>query len=342
MNSGKQLPVFEKATGRVFTGDVVYDGDPELWRKACNSFALKVLMTLSLKTEVTLLEVTSRFAKLVEEPLLSSNEDNSRVRYADETGKYHPLYDQQKFTSNTIVSSLLVNALKELNDYRLFYYAEPSELKLENGLTEDDMDAYVGVNVEDSDDRINQIYNSRDYSQINNRYHLLKDSEPLALISYAEQHLILAEAAERGWISGSSKDHYEAGVKAALSAVGSTSNSYAHGREITQEYIDSYFTGEAAYKTTTSERLEQIWLQRYLLHFMQNPLSSYFDYRRIGYPEFPVNPNTSLNENNKEGIPMRWLYPENEATTNRSNLETALDRQYDGYDEINKLMRILK
>lgn len=73
---------------------------------------------------------------------------------------------------------------------------------------------------------------------------------------------------------------------------------------------------------------------------MQNPLSSYFDYRRTAYTEFPVNPNTTLNENNKEGIPMRWLYPENEATTNRSNLETALDRQYDEYDEINKLMWI--
>ncbi len=51
---------------------------------------------------------------------------------------------------------------------------------------------------------------------------------------------------------------------------------------------------------------------------------------------------TSLNENNKNGIPMRWLYPAAEANYNRENLEEALNRQYDGYDEINKIMWILK
>jgi hypothetical protein len=55
-----------------------------------------------------------------------------------------------------------------------------------------------------------------------------------------------------------------------------------------------------------------------------------------------VNPNTSLNENKKDAIPMRWLYPSSETNYNRENLIEALNRQFDGYDEINKLMWLLK
>jgi hypothetical protein len=39
---------------------------------------------------------------------------------------------------------------------------------------------------------------------------------------------------------------------------------------------------------------------------------------------------------------MRWLYPGAESNYNRENLEEALNRQYDGYDEINKIMWVLK
>ena len=86
-----------------------------------------------------------------------------------------------------------------------------------------------------------------------------------------------------------------------------TKASYAHGMAINQAYIDGYFTGEAAFKTNETDQLKQIWMQRYILNFMQIAENSFFEYRRNNYPEFPINPATSLNENNKNGIPMRWL-----------------------------------
>jgi hypothetical protein len=111
---------------------------------------------------------------------------------------------------------------------------------------------------------------------------------------------------------------------------------------ITQSYIDNYFTGDAAFQSTTDAQLRQIWMQKYFLNFMQNPYAAYFEYRRTGYPAFPVNPATSLNVNNKTAIPMRWLYPVSETNYNRSHLIEALNRQYGGVDEINQLMWILK
>ncbi|WP_300602086.1 SusD/RagB family nutrient-binding outer membrane lipoprotein [Niabella sp.] len=110
----------------------------------------------------------------------------------------------------------------------------------------------------------------------------------------------------------------------------------------TDLHIDGYFTGEAAFKSTPDDQLKQIWAQRYLLNFMQDPQTAFFEYRRTKFPEFPVNPATSLNENNKNAIPVRWLYPSSEVNYNKANLVEALNRQYGGVDEVNKVMWLLK
>ncbi|HCM22283.1 MAG TPA: SusD/RagB family nutrient-binding outer membrane lipoprotein, partial [Porphyromonadaceae bacterium] len=76
--------------------------------------------------------------------------------------------------------------------------------------------------------------------------------------------------------------------------------------------------------------------------FMQLPYQPYFDYRRTGYPKFSINPKTNMNFNAPDKIPVRWKYPEVEISYNKANLEEALQRQFGGSDEINKLMWILQ
>lgn len=332
------------AKGVKFDGDPTpYNGDPAKWRRAVNSFAIKVLMSLSKKADVASLQVKSRFAAIVSEGyLLENNTGFLGLMYS--TLNRHPLSGTNDlFTSRTILSTLLVDNLKILNDRRLFYYGDPSKARLAEGVSESDTAAYVGVDVAMDYELMNQGHGANKYSLINSRYLKEDASDPRMLVTYAEQQLILAEARILGWIStGTAKDFYESGVQSALAAVMATKASYAHGKAINQAYIDGYFTSEAAFKATPEEQLKQIRMQRYILNFMQDPLSSYFEYRRTGYPEFPVNPNTSLNENKKDAIPMRWLYPSSETNYNRENLIKALNRQFDGYDEINKQMWLLK
>ncbi|HBL74811.1 MAG: hypothetical protein A2W90_07980 [Bacteroidetes bacterium GWF2_42_66] len=332
------------ANGVTFTGDPTpYNGDPVKWRRATNAFALKVLMSLSKKESVASLNVKSRFAEIVTAGnLMTGTSDYFGLVYS--SVNKHPIYSTNDlFTSKTIPSSLLINNLKSLNDRRMYYFADPSKAQIAAGKTESDPDAYVGVDVSMDYATMNAEHSANKYSLINKRYLNEEASEPRMLITYAEQQLILAEARIRGWITaGTAKTYYEEGVKSALAAVMATKASYAHGKAIDQAYINGYFTGEAAFKATTDDQLKQIWMQRYILNFMQDAETSYFEYRRNSYPVFPINPATSLNENNKNGIPMRWLYPSSETNYNRENLIEALDRQYDGYDEINKLMWLLK
>ena len=148
-----------------------------------------------------------------------------------------------------------------------------------------------------------------------------------------------------GWINGDSKKYYEQGVVAALNLFASydSADKYNHGMGIDDTYIDCYLNGEAAFKTTKQERLRQIWMQKYILKFLQDGKDAYFDFRRTQYPEFPLNPNTNLNIDNKNGFPMRWKYPSGEYQTNETNINEALKRQFnDGYDGINEFMWLLK
>lgn len=332
------------ADGITFSGDPTpYNGDPDKWRRATNAFALKVLMTLSKKADLASLNVKSRFAEIVASGyLLESTTGFLGLNYS--STNRHPLSGTNDlFTSRTIPGTLLVNNLKKLNDRRLFYYADPAVAEINAGKTEDDTAAYVGVDVSLAYETMNQGHSASQYSLLNARYLNEEACEPRMVLTYAEQQLILAEARILGWITtGTAQEYYESGVRSALSAFINANASYAHGMAIDETYIDGYFTGEAAFKTDPEDQLKQIWMQRYLLNFMQDAKTSYFEYRRNAYPEFPINPATSLNENNTSGIPMRWMYPASESDYNSENLIEALNRQYEGYDEINKLMWLLK
>ncbi|MDF1546613.1 MAG: SusD/RagB family nutrient-binding outer membrane lipoprotein [Bacteroidales bacterium] len=333
----------DEADGQVFDGDPTpYGGDPAKWRRAVNSFALKVLMTLSEKTSVTSLEISNRFAQIVSDGHILEPSTGFYGLIYSSTNRHPLTATNDLFTSKTVISSLLIDNLKNLNDRRMYYFSDPSVEQITNGLTESEPGAYVGVDVDENYDVMNANHSAGVYSLINSRYRILDNPEPRMLITYGEQQLILAEASILGWIGGSAQTYYEQGVQSALAEFVTQDASYAHGMAIDQAYIDGYFTGEAAFKATTQEQLEQIWMQRYIINFMQDAHSSFFEYRRNNYPDFPVDPATSLNANSLSAVPMRWLYPEGENTYNQENYIEALNRQYDGYDEINKIMWLLQ
>lgn len=331
------------AKGVKFDGDPTpYNGDPDKWRRATNSFALRVLMSLSKKAGDANLNVKGRFADILNAgAILQSNTGYLGLNYSSTNP--HPLSGTNDlFTSRTIVSHLVLSNLKGLNDRRLFYFADPAKSLIAKGLTGSDTAAYAGAYVGDDYNTITANLIADKYSLLNSRYLKVQAGDPRIMVSYGEQQLILAEAVILGWINGDAQSYYQSGVKAVLARYMSVDPSFAHGMPISQSYIDGYFTGDAAFKTDPNDQLQQIWLQRYLLNFMQDPISAFFDQRRTGYPVFPVNPATSLNVNNKNAIPVRWLYPSSELNYNKQNLIDALNRQYGGVDEINNKMWLLK
>ena len=119
-------------------------------------------------------------------------------------------------------------------------------------------------------------------------------------------------------------------------------NIYHHGHPITDEYIVSFLELPAIQLTGNKEAdLKQILTQKYLTSYMQYAYDIYYDYRRTGLPQLPINPETNRNEV-KDKLPMRWMYPKSESDYNNENLNEALQRQFGGSDDVNALMWILK
>lgn len=338
------------ASGVKFDGDPIYNGDITKWRKLVNSFELQVLLNLFRKTGDADLKVKERFNTIATtKPIFESNADNFQLTYADLAGQRYPFYKLGNTTRiYTMMTNVVVDKLKALEDYRLFYYADPSPIRTAKGAAIDSWDSYVGYDPSMVYSELSTIFGGKDYSNVNSRYLELANAEPVYVLSYAMVKFMLAEGALRGWTTSSASTHYTDGIKASMKfTAGYTPDNelFHHKRKMTDAYIDAYVASDKVkLKTTASEavQLEQIITQRYLSTFMLHaPFDAFFENRRTGFPVFPINPKSNLNVPSDK-FPVRWIYPQKELDYNTTNVNAAIQSQYSGNDDYNQSMWILK
>ncbi len=332
--------------GSKFDGDPVLNGDPKKWLKVTVAFEMKVLMNLSKKTNDTDLRIKERFAQLANGGnLMTSNSDNLQLVYSNTSGQLYPLY-QNDHMQYLMISSTIIDPLKRFNDYRLFYYAAPTDYALSNGIPASEWDAYLGIDPSALQSDNNVLHGEGKDCGPNERY-LQPEGEPLIRIGYMEQNFILAEAALRGWIdSGNASEYYKKGIRASMEFIADVTpdkEDYHHGHPLTAEYINEYLNQEAIQLNGNfNHDLEMILLQKYLGSYLQHPDNEcFFDNRRTGYPVLPLNPESNLNTDPNK-LPVRWMYPQSELDYNKENVQAAIDRQYNGNDEFNQIMWILQ
>lgn len=343
-------------TDKAFEGDPFYEGSPEKWRKATNVLRLKVLMALQKRADDTPeLNVKETFAKIVADgPLFADNDDNLQIVYSELETNRNPFHKEYtRSIEGFAATTMLTDPLKEYRDNRLFYYLAPAQAltdpmylpKGETLLQSSDWEAYHGVEVAGTFDVEKKKISIRMHSRPNDVYRLTYVGVPCIRLGYADMNFLLAEAAERGWIKESAKKYYDKGVRASFDFVRKTVPViHNNGVSITDEYIAAYLNAEkTAYKEagTMTDRLKQIWMQSYLAGYFHMGVDAYYEFRRTGYPAYPINPKTNLNTQ-ADKIPMRWMYPDSENNYNKSAMKAALDRQWGGIDDVNNIMWILK
>ena len=333
---------------KAFKGDPIFSGNIKNWNKINTALELRMLINLSKRADDADLKVAEKFAEVVARgTLMTSNKDNLQLTFSEKEGQLYPFNNSlHNHSIYTIMTSTVVDILKANNDYRLFYYANPSEAKIKAGAKVTDWDAYVGVDPSLPFGSLSKIYESKQHSSINSRYITYIYGEPYIQFGYAEQNFILAEAALRGWISGDAAEYYKKGIEASMRfAADNTPNdeAYHHGREITDEIITKTLETPSLQLTGDFEtKLKKIIEQKYVAGFMQLSYQSYYDYRRTGYPVFPINPQSNMNSDKPDKMPMRWLYPNSEFSYNKKNVEDAIQKQYAGDDDVNAIMWILQ
>lgn len=327
-------------------GDPIFKGDPLKWKKTTRAFQLKVLMHLSNKQNDNDLKVISRFQSYVKSDLMESNADNFQRTYANNAKEYYPIYyTRLNHNPYAMLSNLIVDKLKESADNRLFYFGKPAQSQLEKQVPASSFDAYLGVDPSAPFDGIKNKWGAGQFSGVNARYTQLPSGEPVVKIGYAEQQFILAEAALRGWIPGQASAYYNEAIRASMLFVANNTPDvadYHHNRKIDAANIQAVQNHSSNQLTGNFEAdLEKIIYQKYLLSFLQREWESYYDYRRTGYPKFPINPNTNQNITNTK-MPMRWMYPTSEFDTNRENVDEAIQRQWGGVDNVDKIIWLLQ
>jgi hypothetical protein len=159
-------------------------------------------------------------------------------------------------------------------------------------------------------------------SQLNDIYKEASGDLLLArLMSAAEVHFILAEAALKGWSTGLAKEHYEAGILASLEAWGVDDTFDDYISEPLVEYNNA---------DSNEENLNKIMTQKWIASWTA-ATESWFDYRRTGLPALEAGPSAKRGK-----LPVRFYYGQTELLLNSTKAAPALDRltvtNYSGAD----------
>ncbi len=321
----------EVGTGAI-EGDFLNGGNLDQWQRTINAFRLRVLISLSKKESE--INVAAQFSQImsnsIKYPLMTSISDNMARHFADENGNQYA-FNPSNFGFNrnrNIMAGTYLDLLKQNNDPRIYKVADPAAFYY-NANDPLNINAYKPAYTGDDQGAMQVASDQGKFSYPNlNRYYSTFSGEAYILIGYAEQEFGIAEAINRGWITGDAATHYNAGIKASM-------DFYAVPTADINTFIAST---NVVYKGNTADGLTQILTQKYVAFFQNSERESYFNYRRTGIPAFNVGPA------NKNGlrIPNRWKYPQSEFETNSTNVNAALSSQYAGSDDINAKMWLLK
>ncbi len=325
---------------KTLAGDIYFNNDLSKWRKVVNTFKLRVLISLSKKESDPDLNVKGRFQAVIDDPaqfpLMEGLEDNMEYVFNGTSNLYPTNPGNRGFDKGRYnMAQTFVKGLTDLNDPRVFVTCNPAKAKIADGIAPDDFAAYVGAPSGEALDDMTFKAGNGAYSFANQKryYGSLKGPEPGLQIGYAELCFNIAEAINRGWVTGDAGAFYEKGIIAAMKFLGIEEGTTIDITEPDQDAVlktvsvsvDDYLSQpEVQYAGDNSNGLKQILTQKYLGFFQNSGQEAYFNYRRTGIPSFDTGPGTG----NGGVIPRRWLYPVSESTNNEINYVQALQRQF--------------
>jgi hypothetical protein len=313
------LTLIRTGQGRVAAGeaslalgdnDIMFRGDMTKWARFANTLKLRVLLRQT--------EQPSRQAYLTTQIAVLKASTVGYLR-AGENAAVNPGYtqssDRQSPFYDTFGSGVNGSLTTQNNQYRGNKYA---------------LDFYTAG----SDDRIAYFYNP---AQTGGRFigtffgtidvlpnsatssigpGLLQGPDQDAVIMGSHEAFFLqAEAAQRGWITGSAKTLYETGITESYKNLG------VHGQENeTAAELAAAYYGQAIANIgwdASPNKIQAIITQKWASLNGLSPFEAWADYRRLGIPAVPVSIDPSVTTRQ---IPVRLLYPLSEFNYNSTSV----------------------
>ncbi len=296
-----------ETTNATIQGDMMFGNDLDKWMRFANSLRVRYLLRISKQlSDFTELETLANSGKL-----MRSNADNAVVPYLGSDPNQFPmfqaslgLYQEHRMTQ------MIEAVLKSWNDPRMEVWYKPTQKSVNEGTP-----MYKGLLNGQSRETISAAGTDlNDISLFGAIFRDVPDGIDAQFMQYAELQFALAEAVERGYISGDVQTYYENGIAASF------------------EYYDVALPGDYLSQPTValdgSDNLTKILTQKWL-SLINCGHEAWFNVRRTGIPVLEAGPD-NLNDGQ---YPVRYLYPESEQATNSANYQEAASRI--GGDNIN-------
>ncbi len=343
--------------------DIYYGGDLTKWQKAVNSFKLRVLIDLSGKASDATLNVPAQFANIINNPskypIFTSQSDDLEFTYNPGGANTYSTYPFNPARYSSVaarynMASTYVDALTSINDPRVFITCEPASSLWQSNPNPCQFNYFVGAS---TGEPVQTMYSNAAaglYSFINRyRYYSNYTGEPDVLVGYKEMLFNIAEAIERGWITGDAETFYKTGITESMAFYGidvTQTNFTAHflpvgANNVSQvapypfsfNFSNYYGQPSVQLSSTPATAIDQIVMQKYLAMFENSGYEGYYNWRRTGIPAFLGGAGVG----NNGMIPLRWAYPQSEQAQNSANWKAALSNQGFSADDLNQKMWLL-
>jgi hypothetical protein len=311
----------------VASSDPVYNGNINGWRKFGNSLALRLLLRISGKAEVSTV-AADKIRMIVDNPadypIMTNNSESAILEWTGVAPYTSPFITvrEQDFRGVSIASFFIDN-LVNWNDPRIdLSYGSGSPTLTNRWGIAPAQGAFAGVPSGYSPGN-NPPKKSYFYSMTHNGgTGPTLQTEPLAgmIMNYAELQFILAELALKGIITGDAESFYNNGV---LSSISLWLPNWSVPVTTYLQNADMQWSTAVSF----DDKMERIHLQKYYALFL-NDLQQWFEYRRTGHPVLPQGDGLR----NNGVMPARMSYPVYVQSTNPTNYQIALENQ--GPDDI--------
>lgn len=344
------------------TQDIYYAGNLVKWQKAVNTFKLRVLIALSKKSSDANLNIAAQFAKIINNPtqypIFTSQSDDLEFTYLSASYSSYGLTPSNFGSIGTRLNmaKTYVDALTTNNDPRVYITCDPAWKLVDSfKTTATDFKAFAGAS---TGEPLSTMYGNANYgiySFINRyRYFTTFTGEPDVLVGYKEMCFNIAEAIERGWVSGNAETWYKTGINESMKFYGidtthtsftahflppgntSAANTVAY--PFTFSFSTFYAQPSVKLSATNATAINQIVLQKYIAMFQNSGYEAYYNWRRTGVPTFL----TGSGVGNNNTIPLRYQYPLSEQQQNATNYKAALTAQGFSADDLNQTMWLIK
>lgn len=317
------------ASKTIETADVLYGGDIAKWKKLGYSLLLRAGMRLS-KVDAALAQSTVQ--KAVAGGVMTSNSDNCFIKHdANYTNGVGQMLNATE-AANFYMGAPFLDYLKKNNDPRLKsiavrYVGATSGTAQVASRASTDPAVQIGMPFGYDNNSISvpvkaaNLASFYDYTQVD-RTRMVKNTAPMFLVTYAQTQLLLAEAVQRGWTTGTAATLFSNGVKAHMEQLAS----YDAGSAVAAADIDAYIKANPLVAATA---LEQINTQYWVASFLNAP-EVFANFRRSGFPK--LSPNPFPGKAIKGDFIRRLTYPNSEISVNSANIKEAIGRQ--GADDL--------